>query len=448
MNNSSRTVLVVEDNQAFTYSLTLNLTNWGYQVFTVGNGNQAKEFLDTTPVSLILLDLKLPDIHGFKVLEYIQKFQYPPEVIILTGDEDIETAVKAMQLGAFDYLTKPIDMEELYVRVLKASRVTDLRVKLREYETDELSEIIGVSPAIRQIRNLILQLQETDITVLLLGESGVGKEIVARAMHRYSKRSNGPFVVINCAAIPENLLESELFGHERGAFTGAIGRHIGKFERSNSGTIFLDEIGEMNLATQVRILRVLEDKAFERVGGHELIKVDTRIIAATNQPLLARVESGSFRDDLYYRLAVYPITIPPLRERPEDIPQLFAHFIATHSAPNKPPEINNEILDILTAYSWPGNVRELRNAVQRILITAKDDRIIRKSHLSFLNFHSDVPFTSHTVKTLDQIEQEAILSALSRHKGNISHAAKDLNIGRDTLYRKIKTLKINLKQYT
>ncbi len=368
-----RSILIVDDEVGARESLRMILKN-EYEVFLAKNAEEAFLRIKEHAPDVILLDIILPDLDGLKVLEIVKQNDPDAIVIMITATKTVKTAVEAMKLGAYDYVTKPFEVDELRLMISRSlsTQALEKEVQYLRKEVDKnfgFGNIIGKSDVMKEIFNIIRQIADSKSTVLIMGESGTGKELVSRAIHYISQRRNTPFVTINCAAIPETLIESELFGHEKGAFTNAIERKLGRFEIAHSGTLFLDEIGELSLATQAKILRFLEEREFNRVGGSKTIKVDVRLIAATNKELTQLIKKGLFREDLYYRINVVPIILPPLRERPEDIPLLLDHFVQKFSAENKKQVkgVSKEALDILKNYEWPGNVRELENLVERVV---------------------------------------------------------------------------------
>jgi len=368
---------------------------------------------------------------------------------MMSAHGTIERAVRSMKLGAYDFITKPIERERLLITVKNALMTSSLKREVDELKSELKSKytfknIIGQSGVMQEAFKSVEKIVDSNVTVLIQGESGTGKELIARAIHYHSRtRSNKPFVAVNCTALPESLLESELFGHEKGSFTGAVGRRVGKFEQASSGTIFLDEVGLMSPATQAKVLRVLQEREFERVGGTELIKVDVRVISATNKDLEEAMKKGEFREDLYYRISVYPIKLPALRERKEDIPLLAAHFLKKYNEQeNKQIEgISPEALELLMAYNWPGNVRELENAIERAVVLTTDNEIGAKELPAAVRslgekklYESDNTLSSW----IEKLEEEALRQALLENEGNISKTAKKLGIGRATIYRKAK----------
>ncbi|HEC78742.1 MAG TPA: sigma-54-dependent Fis family transcriptional regulator [candidate division WOR-3 bacterium] len=440
-------VLIVEDKTSFGEMLKGNLEDAEISVAWVRRGREALQFFKKEKYEIALIDLRLPDIDGIDLLRQFKKFDTDTKFIIMTAFGSIEKAVEAMKLGAYDFITKPFDIEQLInllSRLLKEQRCFYENIILRE-ETEKLHgfQIIGRSAAIKKAAELLQKAAPTDATVLLLGESGTGKELFARACHMLSNRKENPFVPINCAAIPRELLENELFGSEKGAFTGATARKLGKFELANKGTIFLDEIGDLDLDLQAKILRVLQEKSFERLGGTCSIKVDVRVIAASNKDLLKLVRGEKFREDLYYRLSVFPITIPALRERKEDIPLLVEHNLKRLHSPKK---ISEKALLKLQDYDWPGNIRELENTIERAVILAGD--IIKPEHI--LLPETKVSFSDLSgVQTLRRAAEQGraiaeaalIKRTLLQTGGNKSEAARRLEISYKTLLNRIKEYK-------
>ncbi|MDI6632380.1 MAG: sigma-54 dependent transcriptional regulator [Bacillota bacterium] len=448
-------VLVVDDEESVCQMLRDLLEAEGYAVLTALHASKALEYLyGKDEVNAVLVDIRMPDIDGLEFFAQIRREGYTVPVIVMTAYGTTDTAIQAMKLGAFDYVLKPFNIEELLLTVQKAVEVDHMARELTALRRElagkapgkEIEELIGRSAAMHEVYKQIGKFADTDYTILIVGETGTGKELVAGAVHRNSKRRDGPFVRINCAAIPENLLESELFGYEKGAFTGASSRKLGKFELAHGGTLFLDEISEIPLAMQAKLLRVLQEKEFDRVGGIKPIKVDTRIIAATNRDLGEMVCEGSFRADLYYRLNVITIRMPPLRERKEDIGLLATHFIQQAAAKlNKPVQgISDEARELLEAYDWPGNVRELRNVCERAVVLTRSLLIVPEDLPATLQsgFEGEVTAEKWTGQTLYEIlsdvERSVILRALKKHNFNRTKTAQELGINRRTLYEKIK----------
>lgn len=436
-------ILVVDDEEIVRQSLLAWFKEDGYEVDTAENADAALRLFEKDKYSLILLDIKMPGMSGMDLLVKLKEYDPDAIIILITAYASVSSAVKALKSGAYDYITKPIDPDELSHIVEKALYQKNLEnenVKLKE-SIDEISKpdnLIGESHQMKEIYSLINTVAQTDTTVLILGESGTGKELVAKAIHLNSKRKYFPLVTVNCGALPESLLESELFGHEKGAFTGAHYRRKGKFEMANGGTIFLDEIGTISNKVQVELLRVIETKQFTRVGGSETISSDFRVIAATNENLDELVKEGVFREDLYYRLNVFTIHIPPLRERIEDIPLLANYFLKkfTTSMNKKITGISDEAMSFMLKYKWPGNVRELENAIERAVVVCRTDKI-QLEDLPFRISNNSL-YSEVEDKSLSEIEKRHIALVLKENNWNISKSAEDLKIDRVTLYNKIK----------
>jgi DNA-binding NtrC family response regulator len=451
-------ILVIDDAEAVREDLQELLRSEGYEVETSENGEIALQMLQERSYDLILTDLSMPKVDGMDVLKYLVKHHPETHCIIITGYGTIANAVAAMRLGAYDYLTKPVEAGELLMvvsRALEHRRLVKENIQLKKQLRKKygFDNIIGSSESICQVFDIIRKVADTDSTVLVLGESGTGKELVARAIHYNSDRKEGPLIPVNCAAIPEELLESELFGHERGAFTHAVRTRIGRFEQASGGTIFLDEVGDMSPILQVKILRVLQEHQFERIGGIKTIKVDIRVIAATNQDLEVLVEQGRFREDLYYRLHVIPIKIPPLRERSGDIPILVNHFLQEFSRKKKKtvPRVSSEVNRIFARYPWPGNVRELENLMERLVILAEGDIIepddLPERLLALAmeggKMTLDIPEGGLPLNdAVLEFERQLILKALDKTGWVKNQAAQLLHLNRTTLIEKIKKQKI------
>ncbi len=449
-------ILVIDDKESMRGMLAETLSGEGYDVDTAADGrsgiNRAKE----KKFDVVLTDLKLPEMDGIAVLSQLKEADPDLAVIVMTAFGTIETAVEAMKLGAVDFIAKPFDTDRLGVIIKKAlenRRLVAENALLRE-ELDQslgFSEIIGRSEKMLDVSRLIQKVAQSDTTVLLLGESGTGKELFARAIHNLSPRKNRPFVAINCAAIPSELLENELFGSERGAFTGAVARKMGKFEIAEGGTVFLDEIGDMSPALQSKLLRVLQEKTFERLGGTKLISVDVRVIAASNVDLKDAIDKKTFREDLYYRLSVFPIKIPPLRERREDIPNLANHFIRKFCLEMKKPvkSLSQDALAILDRYHWPGNVRELENTIERAIILCEGKKItpehlaIRIPTAAEIRLREGAGLKEVSQFAQMEAERGMIVRVLTQTRGNKRKAAEILKIDYTTLFEKIK--KYNLQ---
>jgi len=441
-------ILIVDDERAIQTSLRGVLEDEGYRVTAVGSAEEALARLSDDAPDLIFLDIWMPGMDGLEALAEIKRRRRETAVVMISGHGTIETAVKATKLGAYDFVEKPLSLEKTLLvveRTLEHARLEQQHRQLRE-RVERGQEIVGKSAVIDELRQQIAVAAPTTGRVLIHGESGSGKELVARAIHARSTRAEGPFVEVNCAAVPEELIESELFGHERGAFTGAVARRRGKFELADGGTLFLDEIGDMSLKTQAKVLRVLEEQAFERVGGKETIRVDVRVITASNQNLQEQIGAGRFREDLFYRLNVIPIEVPALRKRKEDIPALVEHFIALFSAENgrRPKTMAAEALAYFLTNEWPGNVRELRNMVERLVIMAPRDVIGPEDLPPPLRTReegeaSEGPPRDRKLKDArEAFERAYILGELREHEWNMTRTAEKLGIERSHLYRKLK----------
>lgn len=449
-------IMVVEDNSSMRLGMAESLRREAFTVHEFERGTEALSFFEKKPVFLVIADLKMEPINGIEILKRIKSLQPSTEVIMVSAFGTVETAVEAMQLGAADFLTKPFSSDELRIRVKKIiekiqqfSDLADLKEEnkiLQEELFSHYEEMIGHSPAMYQIFEIIERVAKEASTILIEGESGTGKELVARAIHRQSSRAGASFIKVNCGALNDNLLESELFGHEKGAFTGAIRRKKGRFELADQGTLFLDEIGDISSAMQVRLLRVLQEKTFERVGGEETLSSDVRIIAATHRNLSKLVSEEKFREDLYYRLRVIPIRIPPLRERKEDIPLLAGHFLKKFSQRKNEASksLNAEGLEILEGYSWPGNIRELENLFERLCVitngTQIDTRLLAQ-HLVEPRKHSSAPKELLPLEeSVSAFEKKLIEDALKKSGGVKNQAAKMLGIRTSSLYYKMEKL--------
>jgi two-component system, NtrC family, response regulator AtoC len=432
-------VLIAEDDRAMQRLLSRIVADEGHEVVTADDGLAAIARLEQ-PFDLVLTDMRMPGADGAQVLELVQRRWPSTPVVVLTAFGSIPGAVDAMRFGAFDYITKPLPDPQTLRSVVARALQSQLP---RGVDAD----LVVVDPAMTQVVEAARRVAIRDTTVLLLGESGTGKEVLARLVHEHSTRAKGPFVAVNCAALTESLLESELFGHERGAFTGAVARHEGRFEQAHEGTLFLDEIGEMSAALQAKLLRVLQDKTFERVGGEHAISVDVRLVAATNRELQTEVRAGSFREDLYYRLAVFPIEIPPLRRRPADIIPMAEHFLRllTRGPSRTAPTLTEDARAALAAYDWPGNVRELQNVMERCLVLSGGAPIT--SAILGLPTPTTAPASGGEppaeVTTLKEMEKRAIQAALVAEGGNRRRAAKRLGIALRTLQYKIKEYEID-----
>jgi len=441
-------ILIVDDEKLIQSTLRGVLEDEGYRVTAAGSGEEALARLIDDAPDLVFLDIWMPGMDGLEALAEMKQRRPETAVVMISGHATIETAVKATKLGAYDFIEKPLSLEKtllVVARTLDHAHLQREHRQLRE-RVERGQEIVGKSAAIEELRQQISIAAPTTGRVLIHGDSGSGKELVARAIHARSTRAEGSFVEVNCAAVPEELIESELFGHERGAFTGAVARRRGKFELADGGTLFLDEIADMSLKTQAKVLRVLEEQAFERVGGKETLRVDVRVIAASNQNLQEQITAGRFREDLFYRLNVIPIEVPSLRRRKEDIPALVEHFIALFSAENgrRPKTISVEALAYFLAYDWPGNVRELRNMVERLVIMAPRDVIGPEDLPPPLRTREEAAAgddaqRDRTLKEArEAFERAYILGELRAHEWNMTRTAEKLGIERSHLYRKLK----------
>ena len=446
-----KTIFIVDDEPAILKLINHWVQNeWEYKVRTFTNGNELLENIYENP-DLVLLDIMLPDISGTDILKQIKRMNKHLPVIMLSAQGNIDVALECIREGAFDYFPKPVDKNRLRPAIQNAIKNYDLQRRVDELNTDlqheySFDNIISADKKMQEVFKMVTKVLNNDITVLINGESGTGKELIARAVHYNGTRKDEPFVVVNSASIPRELLESELFGHERGAFTGAHQQKIGKFELANGGTIFLDEIGDMEMSLQAKILRVIQQKEFERVGGNETIKTDVRIISATNVNLKEAVANREFREDLYYRLSSFPIYIPSLRERKGDIVILVNHFLSEFNKKmnKKVSSVSKSALKLLYDYEWPGNVRELENTIERCMILSENDRIdVELLPPQILNSESNTSFENigplfkddSPIIPFEKLKAEAIKHALKVTSGNIVDASKKLNVGRATLYR-------------
>ena len=444
---ASKAILVVDDEESHRMMLRAHLEQDGFEVVEASDGHEAVQKVENRFFDLVLIDIRMPKMDGMEALRQIKHFNPSIPVIMMTAYGSIDSAVETLKSGAEDYLTKPLDMDELLIKVHRSLRFRQLEEenllhRERLGTRFDFSSIIGKSPRMKELFETLSMVAPTDATILLLGKSGTGKEIVANAIHQNSQRMEMPYVKVSCAALPETLLESELFGHEKGAFTGAMSKKKGRFELADNGTIFLDEIGEMSLLTQTKILRVLQEMEFESVGGTKTIQVDVRIITATNKDLDEEIRKGRFREDLYYRLNVVPITIPPLRERKEDIPILAEHFLRIYREKNRRTITGFEprVMDAFIRYPWPGNVRELENIVERTVIMCRGDMIsihdLPPTIMGSQQQEGESEFISGP--KLKDVEREAIVRTLRHTGGNRTRTAIVLGITRKTLQNKIK----------
>ena len=447
-------ILVVDDEPGVRSSVAGVLGDEGLAVDTAASGEECLERAAAGSYSVIVLDIWLPGIDGLTTLQRLTERGVDARVVMMSGHGSIEQAVKAIKQGAFDFVEKPLSLDKTVLVVRNALRQHRLERENRDLRArvETPVTLVGDSPALRALRRLVETAGPSLGRVLILGENGTGKEVVARLIHQHSARRNRPFVEVNCAAIPEELIETELFGHVRGAFTGAIADRPGRFEQADGGTLFLDEVGDMSLKTQAKVLRVLQEQSLERVGGGQRVRVDVRVLAATNKDLQAEIRHGRFREDLFFRLSVVPVAIPPLRERREDIPVLAEHFMATISREygRRMRRLTPEALARLQAYDWPGNVRELRNAVERLIIMGHDDRVTAEEVAFLGDGHPQGALRGPAAEAAglrlsearDAFERDFILRTLARAQGNMSRTAELLGLERSNLYKKMRAFGI------
>ena len=462
----SASILIVDDEVSILNSLSSILEDEGYDVSVAKSGMEALKHCAMNPPELMMLDIWMPEMDGLETLKRLRELVPSTQVMMMSGHGSIETAVKAIKLGAYDYIEKPLSLENVTLRVKHALDQHRLEQENRSLRTkvERKFELIGQAPVMQQLKQLIETAGPTNSRVLIGGENGTGKELVARAIHQHSHRATRPFVAVNCAAIPETLIESELFGHERGAFSGATTMKRGQFEQADGGTLFLDEIADMSLSTQAKVLRALQEQQFTRVGGTKLIKVDVRVLAASNKDLLQEIEKGTFREDLFYRLNVVPIVVPTLRDRREDIPLLVKHFLRVHAEEQglKIKQVSPEAMDVFMQYEWPGNIRELRNLIERLMIMVPRP-VIEAAHASVAlqvrpqplvapSAAGAQPANTLLTRPYDSLrdarnafEKEFIARKLREHHWNISRTAEDLKIERSHLHRKIKLLDVEMR---
>jgi len=462
---SDSKILIVDDEKSARYGMQRALASLDSDILEAGNGLKALEVIDREKPDLVIMDIAMPEMDGLEALEKLQETPAPPLVIMVTAHGSEKIAVDAMKKGAYDYIAKPYDVDELRMVARNA-----LERVLLEHENRRLAEelkrragygeIIGSSKPMRNVFDRIAKVAQTDVVVLIEGESGTGKELVANEIHRRSHRAGRPFVVMNCAALPENLIESELFGHEKGAFTGATAQRKGKFEMADSGTLFLDEIGDMSFNTQAKVLRVLQEQNFERLGAEKTIRVDVRIISATNKDLAAATKEGLFREDLYYRLKVVSMQMPPLRERKSDIIVLANHFLETFSSQHKKTieVIVPEAARVIHEYPWPGNVRELRNAIESAVVLAGGNTLEKEdlppeiqgrapdTGAGAFVVEDNLPFREWKKQMVEAAEREFFIRRLSENDHNISQTARALDMHRQSLQQKLRELGINVKE--
>jgi len=448
------TILIIDDEPGIRDVLRDVLEDEGYSVLSAEDGVRGLAELAANPVDLVFLDVWLPNMGGIDVLKRIREQSPDVEVIMISGHANISLAVQAAKMGAFDFLEKPLSLDRTMTVVRNAIALEDLRRENRNLRHSLFIEdrMIGASPGMQAVRGLIDQAAASDSRILILGENGTGKELVAREVHARSARADKPFVELNCAAIPESLIESELFGHEKGAFTSALARRRGKFEMAHGGTLFLDEIADMSLATQAKVLRVLQETRFERIGAEESISVNVRVISATNKDIHELARRGTFREDLFFRINVVPITVPPLRERIGDLPDLVAYFMEKYKRPSakEPKSVSPEGMRILSSYHWPGNIRELKNFVERVNIMSEEAVISATSVKSFLGAaprdQAEGALAAYGDMTLaearDNFERDLIAAKLRESGGNITRAAEALGVYPSNLHSKMKKLKI------
>ena len=454
-----QSILIVDDEKSIRESLTGILQDEGFTPTSVDNGEKAIEKISEDKPDLILLDIWMPGMDGLETLTKIRDI-YPDQlVVMMSGHGTIETAVRSTKLGAYDFIEKPLSLEKVLLCIQNAVKIGQLVEENRELKAKigKEHEMIGRSKLIRELKEQIKIAAPTSGWILITGENGTGKELVARSIHHNSRRHDKPFVEVNCAAIPEELIESELFGHEKGSFTGATTQRRGKFDQAHQGTLFLDEIGDMSLKTQAKVLRILQEHKFERVGGNKTIEVDVRVIAATNKDLEKEISGGQFREDLYYRLNVIPFHVPPLRERKSDIPHLATHFLdyfcSKESRETK--SLDEDAMKSIQEYSWPGNVRELKNLIERLVIMSPGNTITRgqlpqsifgKQQLASTD-HGSITLSADTYRSAkEEFEKEFLVQKLEENEWNISRTAEAIEIERSNLHRKIKSYGIELKK--
>jgi two-component system nitrogen regulation response regulator NtrX len=453
MPNFKPSILVVDDEEDIRISLAGILEDEGYQVSVCSSGEEALQILDREELDLLYLDIWLPGKDGIKILERVHRDYSDLPVVMISGHGNIETAVESIKKGAFDFIEKPLSLDKVVLTTNKALEFRKLQQENQDLRSrvklDYVQQITGQSRPIQELKNQIERVAPTEAWVLITGDNGTGKEIVARDLHKKSKRGKKPMIAVNCAAIPEELIESELFGHEKGAFTGAEKTHIGKFELAHKGTLFLDEIGDMSLKTQAKILRILQEQSLERVGGGKTINVDVRVIVATNKDLPAEIQAGRFREDLFYRLNVFPLHVPRLKERIQDLPLLVQEFMDQFCRENgyRPLEFSEQAMLRMQEYSWPGNVRELKNFVERILIMHAGQRIEVQDlpreiseHKSSWTAEADKGMSNQDFKSARaEFEREFLASKLNEYQGNVSRLAEAIGLERSYLHRKLKS---------
>lgn len=446
-------ILIVDDEPSIRQTLTGVLEDEGYHVASVADGEQALQALETSDFHLVLLDVWMPGLDGVQVLQRIQSVRPGQRVVMMSGHGTIETAVQATKLGAFDFVEKPLNLDRLIIvlrNALEAQKLVRENSSLRQTITNQWT-LIGESPSIQDLRALVGKAADSTASVLITGENGTGKELVARSLHRLSSRAHQPFCAVNCAAIPEELIESELFGYEKGAFTGAVAQKPGRFDQAHGGTLFLDEIGDMSLKAQAKVLRILQEQCFERVGGTRVIQVDVRVVAATNKDLQQEIAAGRFREDLFYRVNVIPLQLPPLRERLADVPLFAQYFMTRYALENDLPEkqFTMGALQAMQTYSWPGNVREVRNVVERMMVLGPDtlDVIDLPAEIRAAGrprVRSDRETSLQEAR--EEFERTFLMEKLAEHDQNISHTADAINMSREHLSRRLKSLGIQVRR--
>jgi len=448
--STNKTILITDDDESLRRVIEHNLSNKGYRLLLASNGEEALNIFKSEDVDIVVTDIKMEKMDGLELLENVKRLNSNVLVIMITAHGSVETAVKAMKLGAYDYITKPFDRDELQIMIEKGLNLQylmseNLRLRQELAYRFKLDNVIGASSKMKSIFDLVARVAQSDSTVLLQGESGTGKELIARAIHFNSLRAEKPFITVNCSAIPGNLMESEMFGYVKGAFTGAIKDKVGKFEAADGGTIFLDEIGDMDKDLQVKLLRVLQEKSIDKVGATQDTFVDVRIITATNISLETAIKEGKFREDLFYRISVIPILLPPLRERKDDIPLLVRHFMEKHGGNEC--KLLPEVFDILYRYDWPGNVRELENIIERVIVLKKKDNVIGvediPEHIKTEQAYSPVSLEipDEGIK-LEEVERGLIINALKKSGQNQTKAAALLGITRNTLIYRLEKYSI------
>ncbi len=441
-------VLIVDDEEGIRETLSDIFKDEGYDVITASSGEEALKLMKENSPDIVFLDVWLSGIDGIETIKEIKSLNPTTPVVMISGHANIELAIKATRSGAYDFLEKPLSLERvlLVTKLALEKRTLELENRALKEDITKKWKLVGSSKKVRDLKEQIEMAAKSNSRVLILGESGSGKELVAHLLHEYSPRVDKPFIEMNCAAIPQELIESELFGHEKGSFTGAFERKKGKFELADEGTLFLDEVGDMSLSTQSRVLRIIETQEFQRVGGSKNIKVDVRIISATNKDLSEEVKKGNFREDLLFRLNVIPIIVPPLRERKEDIPELVEHFLKYFAEEygQKPKKITDDGLRFLSTYDWPGNIRELRNVIERLVIMTPSEIITSKNIILNENTRSDC-FSFNTLREAKEaFERDFIMRKLQENNWNISKTAEVLEVERSNLHRKIKAFNIQI----